>query len=197
MNSSHNWPELLVIKKFLEPRVAANLVAEMMTASSNRSTVSGRGPVRTIDEDVRKSRRLSPSKETVALVNRRLLERRVEVEEFFKVTLDKCEDPQFLHYRAGDYFVAHQDGNTGLLQIETEQRKISAIIFLSNESDADIPQPNTHCGGSLCFSNYRLNPGHFRLVGEPGMLVAFRSETTHEITPLTSGERYSIVSWYW
>jgi predicted 2-oxoglutarate/Fe(II)-dependent dioxygenase YbiX len=34
------------------------------------------------------------------------------------------------------------------------------------------------------------------MVGEPGMLIAFRAETTHEITPVTHGERYSIVSWY-
>jgi len=28
------------------------------------------------------------------------------------------------------------------------------------------------------------------------MLVAFRSETTHEVTPVTHGERYSIASWF-
>ena len=31
---------------------------------------------------------------------------------------------------------------------------------------------------------------------EPGTLVAFRSETTHEVTPVTHGERFSIASWY-
>ena len=36
----------------------------------------------------------------------------------------------------------------------------------------------------------------FHLRGEPGTLVAFRSETTHEVTPVTHGERYSIVSWF-
>ena len=30
----------------------------------------------------------------------------------------------------------------------------------------------------------------------PGTLVAFRAETTHEVTPVTRGERYAIVSWY-
>jgi len=32
--------------------------------------------------------------------------------------------------------------------------------------------------------------------GEAGTLVAFPSETTHEVTPVTSGERFSIASWY-
>jgi predicted 2-oxoglutarate/Fe(II)-dependent dioxygenase YbiX len=34
------------------------------------------------------------------------------------------------------------------------------------------------------------------VIGEPGTLVAFRSETTHEVTPVTHGQRYTIVSWY-
>jgi predicted 2-oxoglutarate/Fe(II)-dependent dioxygenase YbiX len=34
------------------------------------------------------------------------------------------------------------------------------------------------------------------LEAEPGTLVAFRSETTHEVTPVTHGERYTIASWY-
>jgi predicted 2-oxoglutarate/Fe(II)-dependent dioxygenase YbiX len=30
----------------------------------------------------------------------------------------------------------------------------------------------------------------------PGSLVAFRSETTHEVIPVTHGERFTVVSWY-
>ena len=195
MNSTNNWPDLLIVKQFFEPDVCAEMLAELKAAPSNSSTVSGRGPLRNVDENVRKSLRILPSDKTVELVTRRLLERQREVEKHFGINLDKCEDPQFLHYRVGDFFVAHQDGNTGLLRLETEKRRISTIIFLSNE--ADTPQSDSHCGGSLVFSNYRLTPGVFRMVGERGTLVAFRSETTHEITPLTHGERFSIASWYW
>jgi predicted 2-oxoglutarate/Fe(II)-dependent dioxygenase YbiX len=195
MNSTNNWPDLLIVKQFFEPHVCAEILAELKAAPSNSSTVSGRGPSRTVDEGVRKSLRILPSDQTIELVTQSLLERRGEVEEHFEIKIDECEDPQFLHYRVGDFFVAHQDGNTGLLRLETEKRKISTIIFLSNESET--PQADSHCGGSLVFSNYRLTPGRFQMVGEPGMLVAFRSETTHEITPLTHGERFSIASWYW
>lgn len=195
MNSTNNWPDLLIVKQFFEPDVCAEMLAELQAAPSNSSTVSGRGPLRNVDENVRKSLRILPSDKTVERVTRRLLERQGEVEEHFGIKLDKCEDPQFLHYQVGDFFVAHQDGNTGLLRLETEKRRISTIIFLSNESDT--PQSDSHCGGSLVFSNYRLTPGVFRMVGERGTLVAFRSETTHEITPLTHGERFSIASWYW
>src|SRR5512134_2711188 len=104
MNSRHNWPELLIVKQFFDEQVCDELVAELKTARSNSSTVSGRGPSRTVDQGVRKSLRLLPSNETVGLVTRGLLERRAEVEEHFGLGLDECEDPQFLHYRIGDFF---------------------------------------------------------------------------------------------
>jgi predicted 2-oxoglutarate/Fe(II)-dependent dioxygenase YbiX len=98
-----------------------------------------------------------------------------------------------LRYGVGDFFVAHQDGNTGLLRLDTELRRISLVIFLSRESES--PQPDTYCGGSLLFTDFRADRKG-SVAGEPGTLVAFRSETTHEVTPVTHGERYSIVSWF-
>ena len=86
-----------------------------------------------------------------------------------------------------------QDGNTGLLKLETEQRCVSVSIFLSRESE--LPGPNSHSGGPLIF-RAPADRERFRMTAEPGMLVGFRSETTHEVTPVTHGERLSIVSWY-
>jgi SM-20-related protein len=118
------------------------------------------------------------------------------IEKHFDVSLTECEEPQFLRYREGDFFVAHQDGNTGLLRLETERRRISTVIFLSRESD--VPGPNVFCGGALVLTNHHPSSDHapFRVSAERGTLVAFRSETTHEVTPVTHGERLSIVSWY-
>jgi len=92
--------------------------------------------------------------------------------------------------------VAHQDGNTGLIRLPQEDRKVSVSIFLNQESAT--PESGEYGGGSLVFSNYRHEPEaqEFRLGGEAGMLVAFRSETTHEVKPVTHGERYAIVTWY-
>ena len=39
-------------------------------------------------------------------------------------------------------------------------------------------------------------PGRYDLAGEAGMLVAFPAETTHEVTPVAWGERYSIVTFW-
>lgn len=191
------WPDLFVIKQFLEPGTWGEIVAEMNTAQADAATVYGRTTSGSVDQGVRRTLRIHPSAATVALVTGRLLGCKKAVEEHFAVSLTECEDPQFLRYREGDFFVAHQDGNTGMLRLETERRLISTVIFMSRESDS--PQPNAHCGGSLVFTDVRPGPREpqFHMRGEPGTLIAFRAETTHEVTPVTHGERYSIVSWYW
>jgi SM-20-related protein len=186
-----NWPELFVTSQFFDQRLCDAIVAEMKAAAGAAATVYGSTVSGTIDETMRRTFRVRPANEIVALVTERLLSCKEAVEKHFGVSLKECEDPQFLRYREGDFFVAHQDGNTGLLRLETEQRLISTVIFLSRESDS--PEVGDFCGGSLVFSSLRER---FHMPAEPGTLVAFRSETTHEVTPVTHGERFSIASWY-
>ena len=185
------WPDLFVVPQFFQPRLCETILAELKSLEGSAATVYGRTASGTIDENTRKTLRVKPSDETVQLVTRRLWECKEAVEKHFAVTLNECEDPQFLHYREGDFFVAHQDGNTGLLRLDTERRLISTVIFLSLESEA--PEPDAYCGGALVFTDLR---NRFHMHAEPGTLVAFRAETTHEVTPVTHGERYSIASWY-
>lgn len=188
---SARWPNLLIIERFFEPALCNAIVAEMKAAGGSAAIVYGSTASGTIDETVRRTFRVKPSKETVALVIQKLLATKDAIQKHFTVALKECEEPQFLRYRQGDFFVAHQDGNTGLLRLDTEQRLISTVIFLSRE--CETPEPDSYCGGSLVFSNLRER---FRVSAEPGTLIAFRSETTHEVTPVTHGERYSIASWY-
>ena len=188
---SNHWPDLFGVTQFLEPSLVDAIVAELKSAPSSPATVYGSTASGTIEQSARRTFRLRPSNEIVALVIQKLLGIRDAVERHYDVVLKDCEEPQFLRYREGDFFVAHQDGNTGLIRLPTEERLISTVIFLSRESES--PEDGAYSGGSLVFSRLR---DRFRLSSEPGMLVAFRSETTHEITPVTHGERYSIVSWY-
>ena len=185
------WPDLFIVERFFEPSLCDALVAEMKAAAGAAATVYGSSASGTINETIRRTFRIKPAQETVALVTQKLLDCKETVEKHFDVQLKECEDPQFLRYREGDFFVAHQDGNTGMTRLETEQRLISTVIFLSREKES--PGEGDYCGGSLVFSNLRER---FKLSAEPGTLVAFRSETTHEVTPVTHGERYSIASWY-
>lgn len=187
------WPNLFTVQQFLEPGVCREIVAEMSAAQGDAATVYGRTTLGAVEQNIRKTLRIRPSVATVESIVSRLLVLKEQVEEHFAVALSECEDPQFLRYREGDFFVAHQDGNTGMTLLDTERRLVSTVLFLSRESDS--PETGAHCGGSLLFTNLRTFE-KVRVVGEPGMLVAFRAETTHEITPVTHGERYSIVSWY-
>jgi SM-20-related protein len=171
------------------------IVAELRAVQGRASVVYGSSRAGVVDETSRKSLRLGPAPETVERIVARLRACMDQAAAHFAVRLSECEDPQFLRYQKGDFFVAHQDGNTGLLRLDTERRLVSTVIFLSRETDAPEAGAEVYCGGSLVFTDLR-DGAKFRLRGEPGTLIAFRSETTHEVTPVTHGERYSIVSWY-
>ncbi|HLL75613.1 MAG TPA: 2OG-Fe(II) oxygenase [Pyrinomonadaceae bacterium] len=187
---------LLLVRDFLGARECAALAAELRAAEGGPAAVYGRGESGAVDERVRRAARLVPSRGTVEFVIRRLSDLKPRVEEHFGRKLAGCEEPQFLRYREGDFFVAHQDGNTGLLRSEREARLVSVVIFLSRQ--ADESGDGDYGGGALVFSDWRPGSprGEFRLGGEPGALVAFRAETTHEVTPVTHGERLSIACWY-
>jgi len=99
-----------------------------------------------------------------------------------------------LRYQNGDFFVRHQDGNTHQLDFDHLRiRRISIVVFLNDHSIE--PKPECFSGGTLNFYDpERANS--FTLHGETGMLVAFTAETFHEVLPVTSGERFTIISWF-
>lgn len=186
--------DLQLVRSFFAAETCRDLITEIRRSPASPAVTYGQGERSSVNERVRKNARLVPSRETIEFVTRRLLEYRQCVGQHFGVSLSSCEEPQFLCYRVGDFFVAHQDGNTGMLLLDTDRsRRVSISIFLNCQSEA--PGTDTYCGGSLVFSDGRAGR-ESRLGGEAGTLVAFRSEITHEVIPVTHGERYSIVSWY-
>ena len=185
--------ELLLIKEFFDSSTTAKIFKEMRSAPAAAATIYKDGPAGVVDVRTRSASRLSVQPETIDLVTRLLLEKRSIIGEHFGRVLKAVEAPQFLRYRAGDFFVAHQDGNTGMIRSESEEfRKISVSIFLNDESES--AGPDTHQGGSLVF--HPRAAASYRLRSESGTLAAFRAETTHEVIPVISGERYSIACWY-
>lgn len=185
--------DLLTVGDFFDAPTCAAVVKEMRAAGGEAASVYGGVVAGAVEERVRRVTRVSVSDETNALVRRRLAGRRGEVERHFGVSLGECEEPQFLRYRVGDFFVAHQDGNTPLMRLDRDRaRLVSLIIFLNPHADA--PAADAYCGGALVFSAIGTSP--LPLAPEPGTLLAFRAETTHEVAPVTHGERYTIVSWF-
>jgi SM-20-related protein len=187
--------DLLEMQDFLDAETVAEVVAELERAGGAPATVLGTQPGGVVQPRARKVTRVAVSPETGELIRRRLMDRASELEAHFGVAITACEDPQFLRYEPGDFFVPHQDGNTPLVYDDSRFRRISAVIFLSRQSDE--PAPGTYGGGDLVFHGPYGGP-EVRVVASsvtPGTLVAFRSETTHEVTIVTHGVRYSIATW--
>jgi predicted 2-oxoglutarate/Fe(II)-dependent dioxygenase YbiX len=121
------------------------------------------------------------------------------LEAHFGVTLSGCQLPSFLAYGKGDFYLAHRDNSDdpGAPEMSRE-RQISVIVFLNSQSEE--PQEDSYGGGSLTFYGLMADPRAaswgFPLVGKPGLLIAFRSNLLHEVTPVTHGERYTIATWF-
>ena len=189
--------DLRLTPNFLDETMCQKIIQQADACTSNPATVYGHGDFGSVHNRVRKASRLRLPTTTTEFVNYRLMEHKKTIAEHFSISLNDCEEPQFLRYDVGDFFVAHQDGNTGLLQLTSDaERKVSVVIFLNRQSER--ADSDTYSGGSLKFSDYCAEPpdSEFELPVYAGMLVAFRSELTHEVTPVTQGKRYSIASWY-
>jgi SM-20-related protein len=187
--------ELLEIEHFLDGATIDVIRREMRAAQGHPAALLGSTSEHSPLPSARKATRLTVSEAVRAPVMQRLASLQPRIEVRFRRSLEGSEEPQFLRYRPGDYFVAHQDGNTPLVHDPSRFRKISVVIFLTAQSEHLTPE--TFCGGSLVLHGpvgEREPP--VTLASVPGTLVAFPSETTHEVLPITHGERLSIVSWY-
>jgi SM-20-related protein len=188
--------ELFLDAEFFDARECAELFAELRASRGGAATVYDRDAPVSVDERVRRAARLSPSRASAEFVRRRLNERRAALEEHFRLSLGECEEPQFLRYDVGGFFVAHQDGGSGLIRSEREARKVSVVVFLNRQSESR--EPGAYRGGSLVLhaSLMASESERLRLACGPGSLVAFRAATTHEVLPVTHGERYTIACWF-
>jgi SM-20-related protein len=190
---------LFLLRDFLDPQECAAVRAEARAAAGHPAPVYIEGAEGVVHEDVRKTTSLEVPAETIANVGRRLRELQGEIGGYFKLNLNDYEPPQFLRYGEGDFFVRHQDGDTDQLEFDhLRVRKISVVAFLNG--GAAEPAAETFGGGSLLIyrSKEETQAGSlvFDVAGEPGLLVAFRSDTVHEVAPVTRGERFTIVSWF-
>ena len=187
--------DLLELGDFLDPATCEKIRGELRAAAASAATVIGGQREGSVEPRVRNTSRLVVPSELAERFTRRLVSRQAELERHFGIALTECEIPQFLRYEKGDFFVPHQDGNTSLIFDDSRFRRVSVVVSLSSWSAQ--PEPGTYDGGALVVHGPHAIPsGRVRLTPSPGTLIAFRAETTHEVTPVTRGERYTIVSWF-
>ena len=161
------------------------LIAELREAEAEPAPVYGLGRAAVVHMATRRTTKLIPSEQTRAMVGAALGRLCEPLGAHFNVRLTRCEEPQFLRYVAGDYFVAHQDGNTGMIFDDSRHRRVSLTLFLSDR--------DSYSGGDLLF---HVSTERVVAPAARGTAIAFRSEQTHEVTPVIEGERYTVVTWY-
>jgi len=191
---------------FFDQPTCERLKAEMRAGVQARAKIYDRGWDRILDEGKRSTLQVHVSPRTRAFVEERLMERLPALRRHFKLEADVCQEPTFLIYKPGDFFEPHRDLSTderapGLVK----QRSISTVIFLCDEAAGDGPgeacdATGEYAGGSLAFYGLLPDPRCERIGipvrGQAGLLVAFRSGVFHQVTPVTRGERFTVVSWF-
>ena len=181
---------------FLDSGSCAAIRAEMRTAPGEPGRVD-RGDPR-VDETVRRVDKLHVSAETKDRISESFKGLVPTLVSHFGIELGSCAAPQFLRYRPGHFYEPHRDNSPAPLPDATRrERQVSVTVFLNGP--ADQPTPEHFGGGALTFYGLldgpRANAVGLPLVGEEGLLVAFRSETLHSVEFVTHGERYTLVTW--
>ena len=192
-------PGIYSLEGFLDRPTCELIKAEMRASSQARAKVYDREWNYLEKAAHRSTLQVEIGESTCAFVRGRLLEMRETLGHRFGVEVSACQGPNFLIYKPGDFFEPHKDESQRPGAPEhVRKRRLSAIIFLSEEDEGD--PPGEYAGGSLGFYGLLKDPrcAHIGipLKGRAGLLVVFRSDVFHQVTPVTRGERFTIVSWY-
>jgi SM-20-related protein len=193
---------LFVARDFLDTDLCAGIIQEAQASAWQRAEIYNPDPALeelSTTQKVRKSLKVRVPDVKRGLVVERLSAIMPALERHFTLKLTDFEEPQVLRYEKGHFFHGHRDsipetnGDSAY-----ERRRVSAVLFLNSQSDQ--PRERSYCGGSLVFAGLIDDPRArfqgFPLVGETGLLIAFRADTFHEVQPVTQGERYTVVTWF-
>lgn len=177
---------------------SADCAALLQEAASSprkpQSLISAEMP-RHYDADVRKTQQAMVSRASLAGITRSLMSLRAELSAWCGIRLMGLQPPQFLVYRPGDFFLVHSDRPAGERPIR-QRRVLTAVMFLN--APHDVRQP--YAGGELMLyaqTDASGRPQGYPLAIQAGQLVVFPAELLHEVLPVQSGVRYTVISWFY
>lgn len=184
---------------FLPPELCRRIIAEMSGSQPVRATVGKKDGEFVVDERIRKASFADVAAATIEEADALFHALRPELSAYFRIPLEQHQRLQFLHYRTGDLYAPHRDSRTDPQGAASSRaRKVSVVVFLNAQASDAVEE--TFEGGALTFYGLMKAPGmeHAGIPLEPeaGLLVAFRSDVLHEVSPVTRGERYTLVSWF-
>ena len=106
------------------------------------------------------------------------------IEPKYQSTVKNLEPTQFLGYPVGGHYIEHNDSENfeNGQWVRIANRDISMLFYLNDN----------YTGGELEFTSLGL-----KIKPKTGMMIAFPSykEFAHKVHPVTSGFRYSLVTW--
>lgn len=181
-----------VAGRFLDRGTVAALVADADTAPGLDAVVEDADAPR-VRREIRVAEELDGVHAWMRDCDARLEALRPALERHFGVPLGRAEPAGLLRYPTGGYYRPHRDRSSGTPG--TRDRAVSVVIFVNDREGG-----SRYEGGALRIFGL-LGPGPLAEVGldvepEAGTLLAFRSEWLHEVTPVSAGVRFTIVTWF-
>lgn len=181
---------LLMIPGWLPGPICQNWLAQLQACPSEPA-LSHDSYVSWAQQDTvfRRTQELQPPK----ALSLALLQRLEPMAPVFAGHFGHCpglrEQPEFLHYRPGDYFRAHRDWNDAPIY---RQRRLSLVLFLN-----DFTTDPGYTGGilNLFVRNREAQLQPIPIPPAAGLLIAFDSRLVHEVSPIHTGNRYTVVTW--
>lgn len=179
-----------VVEDFLSVAESMSLCQEMLSSDKTKAgTYSQKHNREQINDRVRETRYCDISGESQVAVTNRVKRLKPRLERFFGTTLsDFFERPKYLHYAKGDFFSPHTD-----YQLD---RKINITINLNSKGSSSTDL--CYEGGELqLYGLLRHEKFANRGISAPtttGCLTAYPVDIIDEVTPITYGSRFSIVS---
>ena len=190
---------LFVVPNFVEEGYGIELCRQMAVAPKEKALVVHPSGEDCLDEGQRKVETSFLAKDIGTPLKERFLRLKPDLEKHFHLALTGCEPPQYLIYQSGNFFKPHCDGGGSGNNETTRRRRVSAVVFLNRESQE--PAADGYGMGHLTFYGLLAGPQWercaFSLNAEPGLLIAFPSNTWHEVTPVSHGWRYTVVTWFY
>lgn len=197
-------PKVFRKPSFLSSEDSAALIVKANHASTYPTAVAAQG-TRLVKGDIRRTSKVEMPDHLLKPVIRKLQDLIPTLQMYFGTVLRKPQPLQFLRYQPGDFYRIHKDNGNLRIQEVGEAvppyiaaRKLTAVVFLNAEDG--FGGRNSFSGGELVLHSKTSlqDPVDLRLpiTMGPGLLVVFPSSTLHEVIPVHSGVRYSLVSWF-
>jgi predicted 2-oxoglutarate/Fe(II)-dependent dioxygenase YbiX len=185
--------------EFLPGDLCAELYAAMQTGARKTATVQTHASDREVDRKIRSTQWVTIPDDLLRAVTARLETATDTLARHYNVALTGPERPQFLSYSVGDFYKPHRDASHAHDAGERYRaRKVSAVIFVNGQ--APDPRPDAYGGGALTFFELFDDPTGkavgFPLDPTPGLLATFPSDRLHSVAPVTHGERFTVVTWF-